>query len=69
MDELDKLGLVKKTDTLKSIREMVGLTPKAMAGEMGISNHHYNRLESGVWRTKSYHLKAAKNIGWIYYGR
>ncbi len=58
----NQVGLVNKTDTLKGFREMTGLTVAAFAGEMGIREDAYERLERDAWRVKFYHLKAALNI-------
>lgn len=57
-----RLGLVTKTDTLKGYRLMLNLTVKAMAGEMGMLPYHYEMFESGQWKVKTNHLKAAANI-------
>lgn len=59
---LHSAGVVLKTDTLKSIRESIGLTEKAMAGEMGLKPYHYSMLESGQWKVKFLHLKSAMNV-------
>ncbi len=67
VDDIDKASFVKKGETLESIRTMVGLNTKAMAGELGLRHYHYLKLEAGEWKTPFYHLKAAKNVvRWIY---
>lgn len=57
-----KAGLVLRDDTLIGFRLMAGLTLKAFAGEMGMTAQHYENLESGKWKVKAYHLKAALNV-------
>lgn len=57
--KLHKAGFVLKTDTLLSLRELSGLTQKAMAAEMGMKLYQYDKFERGVWKPKFIHLKAA----------
>lgn len=65
MDKIHKSGLVKKTDTLRGFREMSCLTLKAFAGEIGMKPHVYEAYESGRFKAKFIHLKAALNIARI----
>lgn len=67
MDDINRAGFVKKGDTLFGYRQMSGLTLKAFAGEMGIRQDVYARLERDKWRVKPHHLKAALNIVRIMY--
>lgn len=62
MDDIHRLGMVKKGDTLLGFRQMSFLTLKAFAGEMGMRPYDYAMLEAGKWKVKHHHLKAALNI-------
>lgn len=65
-DKFHKLGLLLKTDTLRSLREKIGLTRKAMAREMGMEELQYIKAEEKE-RQPTYHLKAALNVMRILY--
>lgn len=69
MDAINRAGFVKKGDTLLGYRQMSGLTLKAFAGEMGMKPHYYEMLETGKWKVRHFHLKAALNIVRLIYSQ